>query len=155
MTCSSPLRIFAPLRPAALALAAFAMLVAGGLLPAMAQQTGGIRASCQVMGQPAALELTYEALNTHGFTYGPGANPDISGVIADGGVTVYWNGTLSSAMGSLPISGENYFLRFYDRNVYDRETVLEVTMTGPTSFTLTDVKGNYPGSHPCRIVQQW
>jgi len=135
--------------------AGLAALLLPAAQPTLAQQTGGITAQCQIMGQPAALDLRYEALNTHGITVGPGANPEITGVIRDGGVTVYWNGTLSSSMGSLPISGENYFLRFYDQNVLNRETVLEVRMTGQNSFTLTDVYGNYPGSHPCQITRQW
>ena len=124
-------------------------------VPAFAGNTGGIRAECQVLGKPAVLELAYEAIASSGITWGPGANPDITGVIPDGSVTVYWNGTLNSSLGRVPISGENTFLRFYDRNVYGRETVLEVTMTGERSFFLTDVKGNYPGQHPCRIVKSW
>ncbi len=123
--------------------------------PAVAGRTGGLRAECTILGYPAVLELGYEAIGGHGITWGPGANPDITGVIPDGSVTVYWNGTLRSALGTVPISGENYFLRFYDRNAYNRETVLEVTLTGKRSFYLTDVFGNYPGQHPCQIVRSW
>ncbi len=124
-------------------------------VPAAAEGKGGLRAECQILNAPAVLELAYEAIAGSGITWGPGPTPDITGVIPDGSVTVYWNGTLSSSLGKVAISGENYFLRFYDRNVYGRETVLEVTMTGERSFTLTDVKGNYPGRHPCRIVRRW
>lgn len=134
----------------------FAGLIALGLAaPAAAQTTGGIRAQCQIMGQPAELQLGFEAYGGFGVTYGPGVQPSITGVISDGGTTVYWNGVLRSAAGQLPISGENYFLRFYDANVYNRETVLEVTMTSASTFYLTDVYGNYPGNHPCQIVQAW
>ncbi|MEM7412444.1 MAG: hypothetical protein AAF430_19600 [Myxococcota bacterium] len=123
-------------------------------LPAVAGRTGQVRAECQIFGQPAVLALQYEAIASHGITVGPGANPDITGVIPDGTSTVYWSGTLRTVQGTVPISGENTYLRFYDRNVLNRETVLEVTLTGPRTFTLQDVFGNYPGIHPCTIVSQ-
>ena len=123
--------------------------------PVAADRTGGLRAECQILGKPAVLELGYEAIASHGTTWGSGPSPDITGVIPDGSFTVYWKGTLRSALGQVPISGENYFLRFYDRNVLNRETVLEVTMTGERTFTLEDVFGNYPGHHPCRITKSW
>ena len=129
-----------------------AILSAG---PATAGQTGGLRAECRILGEPAVLELGFEAIASHGITWGPGPNPDITGVIGDGATTVYWNGTLSSSRGTVAIGGENFFLRFYDPNVYNRETVLEVTLTGKQTFTLEDVFGNYPGKHPCRIVRSW
>ena len=124
-------------------------------LSASAKQTGGMSANCQIMGTPAQLNLTFEALSGAGITYGPGVNPDITGVIPDGSVTIYWNGVLAGQGWQIPISGENAFLRFYDRNVYNRETVLEVKRTGPKTFTLTDVFGNYPGDHPCEITKSW
>ena len=129
-------------------------LLLGLALPAAAK-TGGLAARCTILGKPASLELSYEAIAGNGITWGPGANPDITGVIPDGSVTTYWQGTLSSELGSVAISGENRFLRFYDRNVLNRETVLEVTITGAQSFTLQDVFGNYPGVHPCEIVRRW
>lgn len=143
-------RAFARPRAGLLA-AALAALAA----PAAAQQTGGLTAQCQIMGAPAQLQLSFEAIASHGITWGPGVNPDITGVIPDGSVTVYWSGTLAGQGWQVPISGENYFLRFYDQNVYNRETVLEVTPTGGASFYLTDVYGNYPGNHPCEILEAW
>ncbi len=122
-------------------------------LPADAQaKTGMLQAQCQVNGQPAQMSLQYEAIGGHGVTTGPGVNPDITGIISDGSVTYYWGGVLTGAFGTLQLSGENNFLRFYDPNVYNRETVLEITMTGDTTFYMTDVYGNYPGQHPCRIT---
>ncbi len=133
------------------------ILAAGAIaalcLPAAAQtKTGYLAAQCTINGAPAQLQLQYEAIGGTGVTYGPGANPDITGVISDGSVTYYWGGTMSGGFGSIQLSGENNFLRFYDPNVYNRETVLEVTMTSDTSFYLTDVYGNYPGQHPCQIT---
>ena len=120
-----------------------------------AQTSGGLNAQCQIMGQPTQLSLQFEAIGGAGIVLEPGVNPGIRRVIADGSRTIYWNGQLSSPQGSLALSGENNFLRFYDPNVINRETVLRVDMTGTNSFTLTDQFGNYPGSHPCRIVQVW
>lgn len=128
----------------------------GLALSATAQQTGGLMAQCQIMGAPVTLQLQYERIGGAGVTYGPGANPGITGVIGDGSSTLYWNGAFISGNGQqLAVSGENNFLKFYDQNVYNRETVLEVTTTGPNSFYLTDVYNNYPGNHPCQIVNAW
>lgn len=125
-------------------------------MPALAQSAGGLNAQCQIMGQPVQLDLQYEVIGGAGATYGPGANPDITGVIGDGSSTIYWQGMFTAGPGQqLPVSGENRFLRFYDANVLNRETVLEVTQTGETSFYLTDVYGNYPGQHPCEITNLW
>ncbi|MEQ8557667.1 MAG: hypothetical protein RIB03_05065 [Henriciella sp.] len=122
-------------------------------LPAHAQtKTGILQASCQVNGQPAQMSLQYEAIGGTGITTGPGPNPDITGVISDGSVTYYWGGVLTGSFGTLQLSGENNFLKFYDPNVYNRETVLEITMTSDTTFYMTDVYGNYPGQHPCQIT---
>lgn len=141
------------IRHLALAALSFCAIVT---LPAAAQgRTGGLSAQCNIMGQPVQLDLSYEAIGGAGVTYGPGVNPDITGVIGDGSTTLYWTGAFRSAQGTLPLSGENRFLRFYDANVYNRETVLEVTTTGGNSFYLTDVYGNYPGNHPCQITQIW
>lgn len=135
---------------------AMACIVLGLSLPVAAQQKGGLIAQCQIMGSPVTLQLQYERIGGAGVTYGAGPNAPITGVIGDGSSTVYWNGAFVSGTGQqLPVSGENRFLSFYDQNVYNRETVLEVTMTGPTSFYLTDVYGNYPGNQPCQIVNQW
>ncbi|MGB3626623.1 MAG: hypothetical protein WA989_12390 [Henriciella sp.] len=122
-------------------------------LPTHAQtKTGMMQAQCQINGAPAQMQLQYEAMGGYGITTGPGVNPGITGVISDGSVTYYWQGVLTGAFGTLQLSGENNFLKFYDQNAYNRETVLEVTMTSDTTFYLEDVYGNYPGQHPCQIT---
>lgn len=134
-------------------LIAAAIISCGLALPAAAQTwTGHLVANCQVNGAPAHMQLQYEAIAGAGVTWGSGPRPDITGVISDGSVTYYWNGVLQGNFGQLALSGENAFLRFYDPNVLNRETVLEVTMTSQTSFYMTDVYGNYPGQHPCQIT---
>ena len=139
----------------AILLAFAATALAASAAAQNATPKGGFNAQCQIMGQPTQLSLEYEAIGGAGIVWGNGPNPEIRGVIADGSRTIYWNGQLSSPQGALALSGENNFLRFYDPNVLNRETVLRVDMTGPSSFTLTDQFGNYPGSHPCRITQAW
>ena len=132
---------------------AAALAFAAAAMPAAAQgKTGYMTASCTVNGAPAQMQMQYEALGGSGVTWGSGPNPDITGVISDGSVTYYWNGVLSGSFGQIQLSGENNFLRFYDPNVLNRETVLEVTMTSPQSFYMEDVYGNYPGQHPCQIT---
>ena len=128
-------------------------LLTAAALPAAAQgKTGHMTASCTVNGAPAQMQMQYEMLRNSGITVGPGPTPDITGVIMDGSVTYYWQGILTGNFGQISLSGENNFLRFYDPNVYNRETVLEVTMTSARSFYMEDVFGNYPGQHPCEIT---
>ena len=113
-------------------------------------------AQCQINGTPVTLQLQYEIIGGAGVVLGPGANPTITGVIGDGSSTTYWEGAFISANGQrLPLSGENRFIKFYDQNVYNRETVLEIFSTGNNSFYLKDVFGNYPGTTPCTITRQW
>ena len=134
--------------------AVFFTLVATMAAPAIAQQTGGFVAQCQIMGQPVTLQLQYERIGGAGPIYAP--NGDIRSVVGDGSSTTYWNGAFVSPNGQqMPVSGENRFLRFYDQNAYNRETVLEVTETGAKTFYLTDVYGNYPGNHPCQVTNVW
>lgn len=133
-----------------------ATLLAAGTAHAQgASPTGGFQAQCNIMGQPVQLMLQYEAIGGGGIVWGSGPNPEIKGVIADGSRTIYWQGQMSGAQGTLALEGENNFLRFYDANVYNRETVLRIDQTGPSTFTLTDQFQNYPGSHPCQIVETW
>lgn len=136
------------------ALLSFLVCVAASTSHAMASK-GGFDAQCQIMGQSTRLTLEFEAIGGAGIVWEPGPNPGIRAVVADGSKTIYWGGKLSSPQGSLALAGENNFLRFYDPNVLNRETVLRMDQTGPSSFTLTDQFGNYPGSHPCTIVRVW
>ena len=130
-----------------------AVLLSAAALPALAQtKTGYMTASCTVNGAPAQMQMQYEAIGGTGIVTGPGPNRPITGVISDGSVTYYWNGVLTGSFGRINLSGENNFLRFYDPNVYNRETVLQVTMTSETSFYMEDARGNYPGQHPCQIT---
>lgn len=133
-----------------------ALFVLCGLFPftqVTAAKTGFLSADCTISGQPAQMQLKYEAYNSTGITWGSGPNPDITGVIADGSVSYYWQGLLNGSFGQLQLSGQNNFLSFYDPNVLNRETTLKVTMTGDNSFYLADTRGNYPGQHPCTIKE--
>ncbi len=127
-----------------------------GLVPftqVSAGKTGFLSAECTIRGEPAQLQLKYDAYNGTGITWGSGPTPDITGVIADGSVNYYWQGVLNGSFGQLQLSGQNNFLSFYDPNVLNRETTLKVTMTGGNSFYLEDTRGNYPGQHPCTIKE--
>lgn len=96
------------------AIAAAALAALGAAAPfasAHAQTaTGTLVADCDLNGAPGTLELNYETYAGAGVVYGPGVNPDIIGVIADGSSTTYWKGGLASEQGLYTMSGDSQFL---------------------------------------------
>ena len=123
-------------------------------LPAAAKTTGGLEAECHIMGQQVVLQLQYERFESTGVTYN--TDGSIGGVIADGSYSTFWEGRFVFGDGTArQLTGEGGFISFYDRNVYNRETTLEMTSNGPNQFYLTDTRNNYPGNHQCYIKNSW
>jgi hypothetical protein len=69
---------------------------------------------CDLQGLNGELQLDVEAVNTTGIVYGPGPNPDISGVIGTGSVTYITAGSLRSATAQYVFTGDNQFADFTD-----------------------------------------
>ena len=64
---------------------------------------------CNLGGIPGALTLDVEAVGGTGVTWGPGPNPDITGVIGTGDFIYYTTGSLQLPDRTYIISGENFF----------------------------------------------
>ena len=70
--------------------------------------------NCQAGEISARMVMHVERYRTHGVTYGPGVNPDITAVIPDGGETIWTEGTVTSSQGSFAFSGQNQYADFYN-----------------------------------------
>lgn len=66
-----------------------------------------------LQGAPATLTMDVEIVGNSGVTWGPGVNPDITGVIGTGSYTVFTAGNLVSAFASYGFTGENAFADFF------------------------------------------
>lgn len=78
---------------------------------------------CNLNGIPGDLTLEIEAIGDSGITWGPGPNPDITGVIPTGDFIYYTTGTLALPDRTYGINGENYFAELWSNVPGDRITV--------------------------------
>ncbi len=78
------------------------------------------RFDCDLQGQIGVLTMNVEAIRTTGLTWGPGVNPDITGVIATGGFTYLTEGELRSSVALYRFTGENQFADFWDTASFER-----------------------------------
>ena len=92
---------------------------------------------CNIGGFPGALTLDVEAIGQSGITWGPGPNPQITGVIGTGEYTLYTTGTLSLPDRTYSISGENAFAELWSNIPGDRLTV-EWQPSGDTLVVIWD-----------------
>ncbi len=134
--------------------ALMAILLVAGTAPARAQAQGTLRADCTVLGQPGRLELAYEIYNSFGLTWGPGANPDITGVIRDGNVTTYWQGGLITATGVYTLTGDSLFLQAIPPGgYYSDHFIVEMIFTGGAGLILRYQEyGGQRIDTPCTIT---
>lgn len=92
---------------------------------------------CNIAGFPGALTLDVEAVGVSGITWGPGPNPDITGVIGTGEYTLFTTGTLALPDRTYSISGENAFADLWSNIPGDRLTV-EWQASGDTLVVIWD-----------------
>jgi hypothetical protein len=78
---------------------------------------------CSIAGFPGALTLDVEVIGQSGITWGPGPNPNITGVIGTGDYTFYTTGTLTLPDRTYSINGENSFAELWSEIPGDRLTV--------------------------------
>ena len=78
---------------------------------------------CNVDGFVGALTLDVEVIEDFGVTWGPGSNPDITGVIGTGESIYYTTGTLSFSDRTYSISGRNSFADLWSNIPGDRLVV--------------------------------
>ena len=78
---------------------------------------------CNLGGIPGDLTLDVEAVGDTGVTFGPGPNPDITGVIPTGDFIYFTTGTLVLPDRTYGISGENFFADLFSDIPGDRLVV--------------------------------
>jgi hypothetical protein len=87
---------------------------------------------CDLNGLIGKMIMDVEAVPTSGFVWGPGSNPDITGVIETGQSTLFIEGELTSPTTRYVFTGENEFADFSETtNSFERFRVQWVpTPTG-------------------------
>lgn len=104
---------------------------------------------CDLGGVNGVLTMDVEAINATGVVFGAGSNPDISGVIATGGVLYVTAGTVESATASYSFTGENNFADFVDRYSSDRFRV-EWIQTTTGLYMVVNPFGPGPTTYECQ-----
>ena len=105
---------------------------------------------CNLGGVPGDLTLEVEAIGDTGITWGPGPNPDITGVIPTGDFIYYTSGTLALPDRTYGINGENYFAELWSNIPGDRLTV--EWQFQPTGLTMIWDWFNSATPYPCTLV---
>ena len=105
---------------------------------------------CNLGGTPGALTLRVEAVGVTGITWGPGPNPDITGVIGTGEYTYYTTGSLRLPDRTYAIDGANSFADLWSNIPGDR-LVVEWQTTGSGLTMIWDWFGNATAV-PCELT---
>lgn len=84
---------------------------------------------CDLQGLTGQLVMDIEVISSSGITWGPGPDPEITGVIGTGDYTIYTDGELNSPTSHYVFTGENQFADFTDMNTYERFRVQWVEET--------------------------
>jgi hypothetical protein len=75
---------------------------------------------CDLNGVNGVLTINVELISDTGVTFGPGPNPDITGVIGTGGVTILTSGDLTSPNEQYIFTGTNDIADFTGVNTSER-----------------------------------
>jgi hypothetical protein len=75
---------------------------------------------CDLQGLTGQLEMDIEVISSTGITWGPGPDPQITGVIGTGEYLIYTEGELNSPTGSYGFSGENQYADFWGVGTSER-----------------------------------
>lgn len=117
------------------------------------QQTGTIKATCNIQGQASPMELQYTRYRDAAVWQDRhGLNSRATDMQQWG--TTYWEGTIETPYGPYRLTGENNFIEAWKvGGVYSDMITLELTQVGPESFTIRDFFNGGPAM-PCRITDQ-
>ena len=135
-------------------LTAAALLVGIAAVPASAQeQTGMISATCNVQGTASPMQLQYTRYRDVAVWQDRhGLNSEALDMQQWG--TTYWEGMINTPFGQYRLTGENQFIEAWlVGGVYSDMITLQVTQTGPGTFTLQDYFNNGP-LIPCQVTNQ-
>lgn len=103
-------------------------------------------------GVGAEMILEVEAINTSDVVWGPGPNPEITAVIANGAVTYFTSGAVKSPNASYVFTGENDFADFTNVTNKARFRVRWAKDAGELCMIVNPF-GPGPAKHRCRLVR--
>ncbi len=137
-----------PLR-AARALALAVLLVAAPA--AFAQDTGTLSATCNIEGTASPMQVQYTRYRDVAVWQDRhGLNSEAIDLQQWG--PTYWEGAINTPYGQYRLSGENNFIEAWKVGGYYSDMItLELTLTGPTSFTLRDFYNDGP-AFACQVT---
>jgi hypothetical protein len=117
------------------------------------QQTGTIRATCNIQGQASPMELQYTRYRDAGVWQDRhGLNSRAIDMQQWG--TTYWEGTIDTPYGAYRLTGENSFIEAWKvGGVYSDMITLELKQVGPERLTIRDFFNGGPAM-PCRITDR-
>ncbi|NBC20963.1 MAG: hypothetical protein GVY06_07985 [Alphaproteobacteria bacterium] len=126
--------------------AALAALIAAGAAPAaLAQeQTAILNATCNIQGQASPMQMQYTRYRDAAVTQDRhGLNSEAIDMQQWG--TTYWEGQINTPNGPYRLTGENNFIEAWPvGGVYSDMITLELTQTGPQTFTIRDFYNDGP-----------
>lgn len=118
---------------------------------ALAQQTGTITATCNIQGVASPMQMQYTRYRDVAVWQDQhGLNAEAIDLQQWG--PTYWEGLIDTPYGRYTLSGENLFIdAFPVGGYYSDKITLEVTLTGPQTFTMRDFF-NDGVPFPCEIT---
>ena len=134
--------------------AALAALAAATITPvALAKQTGTIYVTCNIQGQASPMQMQYTRYrDAVVWQDRHGTNAQTTDMQQWG--TTYWEGMINTPYGQYRLTGENNFIEAWKvGGVYSDMITLELTQTGPQTFTIRDFYNDGPPM-PCQITGQ-
>lgn len=106
---------------------------------------------CDLQGLTGKMVVDIEIISSSGITWGPGPNPQISGVIATGEYTIYTEGELNSPTANYTFAGENQFADFTEVNTFERFRVQWVEETNGLTMIVNPF-GPGPTQYYCELT---
>ncbi|MEL6324482.1 MAG: hypothetical protein AAFQ84_09675 [Pseudomonadota bacterium] len=115
---------------------------------ATAEETGTLTATCNIQGTPSPMQLQYTRYRDVAVWQDQhGLNAEAIDLQQWG--PTYWEGGISTPYGQYRLTGENLFIEAWlVGGVYSDMITLEVTLTGPDTFTMRDFYNDGPPM-PC------
>jgi hypothetical protein len=106
---------------------------------------------CDLQGLIGKMVMDIEIIGSSGITWGPGPDPQISGVIATGEYTIYTEGELNSPTANYAFTGENQYADFTEVNTFERFRVQWVEETNGLTMIVNPF-GPGPTQHYCELT---
>jgi hypothetical protein len=106
---------------------------------------------CDLQGLTGKMVMDIEVISSSGITWGPGPDPEITGVIGTGDYIIYTEGTLNSPTSAYVFTGENEFADFTEVNTYERFRVQWVEASNGL-IVIVNPFGEMSTQHACILT---